>query len=73
MQLKDDFQSNESLDCNVEMMIDYDQQRVFKAIPFNKKIFEESSKLPEVEKKKETRFQEFSLSKSNCKLGKKTL
>ena len=46
---------------------------MFKALPFKKKIFEEKAKLPEVEKKKETHFTEFQLSKSNCKLGKKTL
>src|SRR5437868_15481634 len=45
----------------------------FKAMPLNKKILEAISKLPEVIKRNKTHFDEFQLSKSNVKYGKKTL
>jgi hypothetical protein len=45
----------------------------FKARPLNKKIFETTSKLPDISKKQSTTFDEFILSKSNAKLAKKTL
>lgn len=40
----------------------------FKARKFNKKIFERTSKLPEVEKKDKTDFSEFKISKTNKSL-----
>jgi hypothetical protein len=45
----------------------------FKARPFNKKIFEKTASLPKVNKRQGTSFEEFTLSKSNSKLNKKTL
>ena len=44
----------------------------FKAKPLNRKIFENQPSLKQVDKKPMTNFTEFNLSKSNCKLGKRT-
>jgi hypothetical protein len=44
----------------------------FKAKPLNPHLFEHASKLPVVERKSATGFQEFSLSSSNTYLGKRT-
>lgn len=44
----------------------------FKARPFNRRIFETACKLPLVDKRNTTGFDEFHLSKSNAKLAKKT-
>lgn len=52
----------------------YDSYKTeFKAKPLNKKIFENVPKLPSIEKKQQTTFEEFSLSRSNAKLAKKSL
>jgi hypothetical protein len=64
MRLKDDFKGSDS---HSQKASD------FKAKPLNKKIFEEGPKLPEVEKRLKTTFDEFQLSKSNGKLGKRSL
>ena len=44
----------------------------FKATPINPHLFEHASRLPAVERKSATSFQEFSLSCSNTQLGKRT-
>ena len=53
--------------------INEDHSQEFKARPFNKKIFEHTSSLPQIDKKTATNFEEFVLSKSNTMLAKKTL
>lgn len=68
MKLKDDFTMHESSASKQEIASQ------FKARPFNRKIFEKSAgKLPSVERKETTSFNEFSLSNSNAHLGKRTL
>ncbi len=69
MQLKDDMSFASAGDL---LETHSAHNTAFKARPFNKKVFDRIESLPTVEKKKETKFTEFSLSKSNCKLGKKT-
>lgn len=44
----------------------------FKARPLNPHLFEHASRLPFVERKSATNFQEFQLSSSNTQLGKRT-
>ena len=44
----------------------------FKAKPLNKKIFEKQPSFPQIDKKQQTSFNEFNLSKSNGKLIKRT-
>jgi hypothetical protein len=46
---------------------------VFKARPFNPKIFEKKPEAKPVEKKEATQFETFTLSGSNSSLAKKTL
>lgn len=48
-------------------------EHAFKARPLNQKIFESQAKLPSVERKEKTTFEEFHLSGSNATLAKKTL
>lgn len=45
----------------------------FKARPLNKRIFDTQPKLPVIERRQKTDFDEFRLSRSNAKLAKKTL
>lgn len=47
--------------------------RKFKARPFKKAIFEKAENLPQVEKRKQTEFDEFKLSNPESALRRKTL
>ena len=51
---------------------DRSDRKAFKALPLNKSIFKQVTRLPSVEKRTQTSFSEFKLSKSNGRLGKKT-
>lgn len=72
MKLKDEFglaSADRIHERDAEMLSNSE----FKARPLNKKIFEQIGKLPEVDKKATTHFDEFRLSQSNVKLSKKTI
>lgn len=70
MKLKDDFSiaSAEHLNGSYKKSKPH-----FKAIPFDKHKFEKKARLPSILKRTSTEFTEFQLSKSNMKLGKKTM